>query len=294
MRNFVVSLVILLASQSCLSLKNLDKPRWKSFSDAELECVEYLFITEETLQRYQIQGYPDEPSVRKLLNCIKANLNAWDEDHLQIKDYVFKQFFVPNSIDCQYVQHTKECIAQNVTTLAPNDSLSRAYQTFQCYYRNYAAISGEVKWVPFHFSDIVQTLYDCMHIVPHSNQSLLDYCQGRIVTNPDYPRLGYCFFVRSGFYSRMAGIELQKLYVQFGSEGLLKDDTKACVVGAISQYCREPDRFGHIVLDCLIEYLPAGRDIGTAASEALGNPPECGIAPSPPPNTQPCYNGPCP
>lgn len=272
--SFLIILVLTLSVQHCLSL---DQLRAKSFGDAELECAENLHITSETIKQYRSQGYPDEPEVRTLIDCIVETLNAWDEDHVLIKDYVFKQLFLPNFVDCQYVQHTEECIAENVTPLPPSDRLGRAYQTFQCYYQNYAAISTGLKWVPFHFSEIVQSINDCMHIVPHTNQSLLDYCQGRIITNPDYPSLGYCFFVQAGFYNTVSGIQLEKLFIQFGVDGLLEDDTKSCVANVANQYFVEPERFGHIVLDCLIQYLPAGRDIGTAASQALGNPPECDI-----------------
>ncbi|XP_062551306.1 general odorant-binding protein 69-like, partial [Armigeres subalbatus] len=272
---------LVLASQCCPITDNPQDPRRKSFDDAEQQCAEYLFISRETLQRYRKFNYPDEPSVHKLLNCIEIELNAWDEDLQQIKDYVFSQFFVPNTVDCLYKQHTQQCLTRNTANLDKSDRLRQAYHSFQCYNHHYGGISVERKWVPFHFSEVVQGLYDCMHIVPHTNQSLLDYCQGRILTNPDYPKLGYCFFGKSGFYNRNTGMDLEKLYIQFGDDHLINDDTRKCVAGVIDQYCKEPDRFGHIVLDCLIKYLPAGRDIGTAASNALGNPPECAVTPQP-------------
>ncbi|XP_065077643.1 general odorant-binding protein 69-like [Ochlerotatus camptorhynchus] len=293
MSGYLLLLVSLLALHSSLALKNLDEPRWKSFSDAELACANYLLITNETLQRYHSSGYPNERSVWKLMYCIFIELHAWNENRQEVKDYVFSQFFIPSTTDCQYKQHTEECLDQNVKPLNTTDTLGRAYQTFQCYYQNYAGISDEVKWIPYHFSEIVQTDIDCMHIESLSPESLLDFCQGRVASNPDYPALAYCFFVRTGIYNKTTGMDLEKLYVQFGSKPLLHEHTKLCVAEVAEQYCKEPERIGHILLDCLIQYLPATLDIGTAASDALGNPPECVILPSPPPKTQPCYNGPC-
>lgn len=287
-------LLPLLALQSSFALKNLEEPRWKSFLDAKLECADYLFITGETLDRYESNGYPDEPSVRKLLNCIAVNLNAWDEEHQRVKDFVFNQYFVPNTVDCLYKLHTQQCLAQNVDTLDKRDRLGRAYHSFKCYYKHYAGIKSEVKWVPYHYSEVVQTLEDCMYITNPSKCDLLQYCQGQFTANPNYPNMAYCFFVRTGFYNRSIGFDLNKLYVQFGDDDLIDDDTEECITGIVDQYCKEPERLVHLVLDCLVQYFPAAVSIAEAANNILGNPPECGIPPSPPPKTQPCYNAPCP
>lgn len=293
MSGYLLSVVIFLSLHSSLALKNLDEPRYKSFQDAELECAEYLLLTNETLERYRSNGYPDELSVRKLVNCIFIDLNAWDEDQQEVKDYVFNRFFVPSTTDCQYAEHTSECLDQNVDPLNTTDTLGRKYQSFQCYYRNYAGINDEVKWVPYHDSEFVQTNEDCMRMENLSMDSLLQLCQGQIVSNPGFPNLAYCFLVRSGFYNKTTGMDLEKLYVQYGAELLLDDYTKQCVENATKQYCKEPERLVHIVVDCLIEYLPAAQVIIPAASNVLGNPPECVVPPSPPPKTQPCYNAPC-
>lgn len=295
MRGFLVLLAVpLLALQSSYALKHLEEPRWKSFRDAELESAEYLFITNETLERYRANGYPDEPSVRKLIGAIIIGLNAADEKLNQVKDYVLSQYFLPNNVDCLYKQHTQECLDQNVAPLDPSDRLGRAYQTFQCYYKKYGGIKDSVEWVPYHYSEVIQTLEDCMYITNTSNCSLLQYCQGGYATNPDYPNLAYCYFVRAGFYNRSSGFDLYKMYVQFGDDEFLDDNTEECISGVVDQYCKEPDRLVHIVLDCIVQYLPATTSIGEAASNVLGNPPECVIPPSPPPKTQPCYNAPCP
>ncbi|XP_065077642.1 uncharacterized protein LOC135700901 [Ochlerotatus camptorhynchus] len=293
MKGYLVTLVSVLALQSSLALKNLEEPRWKSFQDAELECAKYLFITNKTLQRYHISGYPNEPSDQKLMHCIFIYLHAWDKVRQEAKDYVLSQFFIPSTTDCQYKLHTQECLDQNVASLNISDTLGRAYQTFQCYYQNYAGISDEVKWIPYDFSEIRQTVADCLRIVPQTPESLLEYCQGNFTHNPDYPQAAYCITVRSGFYNKSTGIDLEKLYVQYGTNALLHDHTKACIAGVADQYCKEPDRLIHIVLDCLRNYLPIVRDISAGASDVLGNPSECVVPPSPPPQTQPCYNTPC-
>lgn len=297
MRGFVLVLVSVLALHSCSALKNLDEPRWKSFREAELECAEYLFITNETLERYRSRGYPDEPSTRKLINCILINLNAWDESLNQIKDYTFKQFFIPNTVDCLYVQHTQECLDQTVAPLDPYDRLGRAYKSFQCYYLYYSGISDEVKWVPFYPSEIVDIIGQCLRIVPQTNESLVQYCQGKFADNSDYPPAAYCFTVRAGFYNKTTGIDLEKLFVQYGGgpsgTDLFEADTVACIRDVYEQYCKEPDRLVHTVVDCLLYFLPVVRDISAGASSVLGNPPECIPPPSPPRKTQPCYNDVC-
>lgn len=293
MRGYALVFVSVLALHSSFALKNLDEPRYKSFRDAELECAEYLFITNETLERYRSRGYPDEPSARKLINCVQVNLNAWDEELNQIKDYVFKQFFIPNIVDCLYLQHVQECMAHTVAPLDPNDQLARAYKTFQCYYLYYSGISSDVKWIPFHFTEIVEIVADCLRIVPQTPESVLQYCQGNFAGNPDYPPAAYCFTVRTGFYNRTTGIDLQKLYLQYGNDNLLDASTLACVQQVNGQYCKEPERLVHTVVDCLINFLPVVRDISTGASSLLGYPSECGVPPSPPPKTHPCYNDVC-
>ncbi|XP_062542077.1 uncharacterized protein LOC134210066 [Armigeres subalbatus] len=290
MRGFTILFVSAVLFQSSLALKNLELPRWKSFRDAEQECADYLFITNETLERYRCRGYPDEPSVRKLLNCVETNLNAWDDSHSQIKDYVFKQFFVPNTVDCDNVKHTQECLDRYVVPLDRQDRLGRAYQTFQCYYRHYAGISDEVKWVPFHFSEVIQIVGDCLRIVPQCPEALVNFCKGNLPPNPGYPNAVYCSTVRLGLYNKTTGVDFQKLYVQFGDDELLDDDTRECVKRVEEQHCKEPERLVHALGECLLNYLPFVQAFSVSASNLLGNPPHCGIPPSPPPKTQPRYN----
>lgn len=126
MRCCLTLLVSLVALHSSHALNHLEKPRWKTFREAELESAEYLFITNETLERYRSSVYPDEPSVRKLIGAIMIGLSAVNEKLIVINDYVLSQYFLPNTVDCQYQQHTKECLDQNVVTLNPSDRLGRA------------------------------------------------------------------------------------------------------------------------------------------------------------------------
>ncbi|EAT48660.1 AAEL000318-PA [Aedes aegypti] len=293
MRCCLILLVSLVALHSSLALNHLEKLRWKTFREAELESAEYLFITHETLERYRSSGYPDEPSVRKLIGAIMVVLNAADEKLNLIKDYVLSQYFLPNTVDCQYKQHTKECLDRNVATLDPSDRLGRAYQTFQCYYKNFGGIKEDVGWVPYHYSEVVQMLEDCLYITNASNESLLQYCQGGYATSADYSNVAYCYAVRAGLLDKTTGFNVEKMYIQLGDDNLNDGDAKKCIAGVVNQYCKEPYRTMRIVVDCVLIYLPGVAGIVIAASNILGNPPECVIPPSPPPITQPCYNGRC-
>ncbi|EAT48661.1 AAEL000350-PA [Aedes aegypti] len=294
MRCCLIFMLPLVALQSSLALEHLETSRWKSFREAELESAEYLFITNETLERYRSNGYPDEPSVRKLIGAIMVVLNAAFEKLNLIKDYVISKYFIPNTVDCLYKQHTKECLDRNVATLDPSDRLGRAYQTFQCYYKNYGGIKVDVDWVPYHYSEVVQIVEDCLYITNASNESLHQYCRGEYATNAGYQNVVYCYFVRNGFYDKSTGFNVQRIYNQLGANNLIDDGTEKCITQVVNHHCKEPFRSMRVFLDCVVRYVPSSAAITEAASNILGNPPECVVPPSPPPKTQPCYNELCP
>lgn len=259
---------------------HLEAPRWKSFDDAQNQCTEYLQITQETLNRYSRTGYPDEPSVRVLINCILISVNAWNETEQTVQDHVFRWYFLPPSNETDYEKNTQTCLIRTESCIRKSERLSRAYNSFICYYRNYGGISTEKQIVPYTEEEILQTLVDTMNIIPHSQNSLIDYCQGRVLEVPEYEALAYAYTVRLGWYNRTTGVDLRKFYVQFGRPELLCEETRQCVLAVADRYCSEPDRIFNTILRCIAKYIPVIRIVSTSAARLVGNVATCGVPPA--------------
>ncbi|XP_065077664.1 uncharacterized protein LOC135700921 [Ochlerotatus camptorhynchus] len=281
MKSVIVSLVLALPIHYALGLKNLDKPRWKSFGDAQQECAEYLLISEDTIDRYISSGYPDESSVQTHIYCILINLNSWNQTTLQINDYVFNRFFRTLPGDCIYKQRTEQCLAQqNLYSKFNVSIISRAYNSFMCYYQYYGILSNEPQWVPFRVSEIHQVLVDSLRIIPHHRKRLLQYCQGFMLVPPEFPDLMYAFTVRLAFYNESTGFDLQKLYAQFGMKEILTEKTSDCIGRVTNKYCVEPARVVNTMQTCFSRlYLSLRKMVSSAASLVLGHPAECLIGP---------------
>ncbi|KAL9707363.1 hypothetical protein quinque_010881 [Culex quinquefasciatus] len=133
-----------------------ESPFSKSLGEAQQECAEYQGLSNETVEHYARNGYPDNSCVRELVHCIVFTVNAWNEVS-GIQDHVISQFFNPAPSDSSYQDRTKDCLRESVDCLPKHDQAGRAYNSFLCYYRNYGNVVQERKYVPYF--DVIRERY---------------------------------------------------------------------------------------------------------------------------------------
>lgn len=290
------------------------EPFTKSFNEAQKQCVSYLRLTDETLERYIKSGYPDEHSTRKLVHCILTNLHAWDEAD-GIKDYVFSQFFVPSPADTCYKNRTEDCLCETVSRVPQHEQLKRAHRSFLCYYRNYGNIDDGKHFVPYSNATQKQHFKESFDVQDVPRSVLQQWADGYIVDTPEFAEAYYTFVLHSGFYSPDDGFDLDRVYVQVGNPAVNSEETRDCEASVRKQFCEEPKRLVQSFKQCLKDNVPTLGLIQDAAKELLSVVPvfSCDVgsaAPLPPcyscgapspcktcsqrfDGNRPCYNGQC-
>lgn len=292
-----------------------ESPFLKSLGEAQQECAEYQGISNETVEHYARNGYPDSSCVRELVHCIVFTVNAWNEIS-GIQDHVISQFFNPAPSDSSYQDRTKDCLRETVDCLPKHDQAGRAYNSFLCYYRNYGNVVQERKYVPY-FDSIRERYYKDFFVVKSVPRNVLrQFAAGDILNTEQFAGVYYTYALGAGFYDLVDGLNLERVYVQFGIPEILSESTRCCVTSVRRQYPEGPKRVEETFKQCLQQLLPSLQTIQKAAQEyleetpehvlPLPSPPSCHKCGSPAPCKtceitdiprfnvhRPCYNGQC-
>ncbi|XP_053692069.1 uncharacterized protein LOC128740546 [Sabethes cyaneus] len=290
----LLSVILLALAVPALS-QNLNwiSPNLKSLADAQQQCASYLRLTNETVARFVKNGYPDEPSVRKLVNCILINLNAWDNDS-GIKEYVIRNYLHPYSTDCCYANRTQTCLQKALCQIPRTDNIARAYSSFLCYYQHYGNLVDEKQFVPYREQTIYQHFIEAFLIENISRQTLENFSKGNILCATELPDLLYTLFVRVGLYDLESGFNLDRLYTQFGNEDLICNNTRLCQVNVRQKYYEEPTRLSETFKQCLMNSIPTLQYMQQYAKQILDQPTStCNICGSPAPCDR-CHTTPPP
>ncbi|XP_053692068.1 uncharacterized protein LOC128740545 [Sabethes cyaneus] len=267
-------------------------PNLKSLADAQQQCASYLRLTNETVARFVKTGYPDEPSVRKLVNCILINLNAWDDD-IGIKEYVIRNYLHPYSTDCCYANRTQACLQKALCQIPRTDNIARAYSSFLCYYQHFGDLVNEKQFVPYR-KQAIHHHVEAFLIENIPRQTLESFSKGNILCANQFPDLLYTLFLQGGFYDAENGFYLDRLYTQFGNEDLICNNTRLCEANVRQKFCDEPTRLSETFKQCLINSMPTLKYIQDVAKQLLEQPATtCNICGSPAPCDR-CHTTPPP
>lgn len=256
---------------SSLAAEDWKSPELKSFSSAQQECAVYLLLSNQTVQRYVKNGYPDEFSCRKLINCIFVQIHAFDEI-TGIKDHVITNFFEPPVTDSDSVSRTQECLRTTVPKHCEGQPFERAYRSFQCYYRNYGnLLKDTVRFIPYEQVDRVQHLKESFSIANTSCAALKDFSEGHGFNVAELAEALYVLGVRTGFYDPQHGSYIDRLYTQFGSPNLLSEATRQCVNRVSKQYSMEPVLITQLFLQCVEDDISTEALFTETAKEILAS-----------------------
>nr|XP_019543763.2 uncharacterized protein LOC109414409 [Aedes albopictus] len=267
--------LIALSITITFAVEDWNSPQLKSFSAAQQECAVYLLLSNETVQRYADNGYPDEFHSRKLINCILYQLHAFDEV-TGVRDHVISSFFLSPGGCSEHIKRTQECLNSTVPERCCEETpFERTYRTFQCYYRHYGSLLTDVvRFLPYEPARAmyrIKLVFDSLSMVNTSCKALREFSvkQGFIVENISHAL--YTLGLRSGFYDLEHGLYVDRLYAQFGKLSLLSETTRQCLVRVSQQYNTEPLRVTQLVLQCVEQDISTQGWLTVAAQQILAS-----------------------
>ncbi|XP_062552449.1 general odorant-binding protein 69-like [Armigeres subalbatus] len=239
MRTFAAIVLFGLVAVACGELHHYIT--YKSFDEAFLECGQYYEVKDCELKQYVAESYPNKPEVRRLVRCALLNLNSWNDDTGVVKHQV-TNFFKPSQSDDCYLNRTLVCLNSVRERCAPKDVNTAAYESFVCYYRNYGNLVSEEQFLRHDALEHTQVLDTVSGFLELSQETLVEFCKGNILKNDKFPAVLYQSSVRYGFYNVTGnGVQLERLYNQYGNPQLLAPETHQCVDKVAHEYCSADD-----------------------------------------------------
>ncbi|KXJ76636.1 hypothetical protein RP20_CCG009318 [Aedes albopictus] len=272
---------------------------YKSFPSALEECAEYYEVPTSSVDRIVQESYPSEPEVKQLIRCALINVRCWN-DTTGVQEQVMNSFFNPTPQDSEYLVRTRECMQRSEEFSGGNSDLqTRAYDAFICYYRQYGTLNETNQYLPFTEEELYSLMLSVLSIAHVSQEALVQFSDGNVLNNEEFPAVLYIHYVRVGFYQD--GLVPEHLYVQFGNPELLTPRTEQCVSAAVNSLpCEADDQklLYNIFRKCLVDLTSTLELVQKASRQLLGLGPSSGSSTNasctstcPPPTSQaPYYN----
>uniref|UniRef100_A0A8W7MWM8 Odorant binding protein n=1 Tax=Anopheles atroparvus TaxID=41427 RepID=A0A8W7MWM8_ANOAO len=202
----------------------------KSFLQSVQDCVEYLRIPKLRLVQYLAYEFPPDEETKCLIYCVGTDLRWWNETcGLQFPAIV--NFFQPVLGDRQYEKRTKECVERTTHAGKQQNSCCQAYETFQCYLREFGNLVTCPQYVPPTKLQATQAALDCLTMLRVPVDLLRCYSRGELPDEPETRYVYHCFDLRTGLYTPETGLQLSRFYVRdLATDDLryLSKETKNC------------------------------------------------------------------
>uniref|UniRef100_A0A182M709 Uncharacterized protein n=1 Tax=Anopheles culicifacies TaxID=139723 RepID=A0A182M709_9DIPT len=202
----------------------------KSFLQSVHDCAEYLQVTKERLVQYLAYEFPSDDETKCLIYCVGTDLRWWNNTcGLQVPAIV--NYFQPVLGDRQYEKRTQECLERNVHASSSPDNCCKAYEAFQCYFREFGNLVTYPQYLPATKLQATQAALDCLNVLRVPVDLLQCYSKGNLPDVSETRCLYHCVDHRTGLYTSESGIHLSRFYVrdhQANDLRYLSKETKAC------------------------------------------------------------------
>uniref|UniRef100_A0A9I3FGM2 Odorant binding protein n=1 Tax=Anopheles epiroticus TaxID=199890 RepID=A0A9I3FGM2_9DIPT len=230
MKRLLLSVVLALVPLAALANDTKGLTIEKSFLQSVHDCVEYLQVPRHRLVQYLAYEFPPDEETKCLIYCVGTDLRWWNNTcGLQVPAIV--NFFQPVLGDRQYEKRTSECLERNVLSATTPNNCCKAYETFQCYFREFGNIVTCPQYVPPTKLQATQAALDCLNMLRIPTDLLQCYSKGDLPDVQETRCLYHCFDHRIGLYTFESGVHLSRLYVRdlaFHDLRYLSKETKAC------------------------------------------------------------------
>uniref|UniRef100_A0A182I647 Odorant binding protein n=1 Tax=Anopheles arabiensis TaxID=7173 RepID=A0A182I647_ANOAR len=202
----------------------------KSFLQSVHDCAEYLQVPKHRLVQYLAYEFPPDEETKCLILCVGTDLRWWNNTcGLQVP--AIMNYFQPVLGDRQYEKRTSECLERNVHTAELPNNCCQAYETFQCYFREFGNLVTCPQYVPATKLQATQAALDCLTVLRVPTDLLQCYSKGDLPDVPETRCLYHCIDHRTGLYTTESGIHLSRFYVrdlEVNDLRYLSKETKAC------------------------------------------------------------------
>lgn len=202
----------------------------KSFLQSVHDCAEYLQVPKHRLVQYLAYEFPPDEETKCLIFCVGTDLRWWNNTcGLQVP--AIMNYFQPVLGDRQYEKRTSECLERNVHTAELPNNCCQAYETFQCYFREFGNLVTCPQYVPATKLQSTQAALDCLTVLRVPTDLLQCYSKGDLPDVPETRCLYHCIDHRTGLYTTESGIHLSRFYVrdlEVNDLRYLSKETKAC------------------------------------------------------------------
>uniref|UniRef100_A0A903Z060 Uncharacterized protein n=1 Tax=Anopheles minimus TaxID=112268 RepID=A0A903Z060_9DIPT len=202
----------------------------KSFLQSVHDCAEYLQVAKERLVQYLAYEFPPDEETKCLIYCVGTDLRWWNNTcGLQVPAIV--NYFQPVLGDRQYEKRTQECLERNVHGRNSANNCCKAYEAFQCYFREFGNLVTYPQYLPATKLQATQAALDCLNILRVPVDLLQCYSKGNLPDVPETRCLYHCIDHRTGLYTSESGMHLSRFYVrdhQACDLRYLSKETKAC------------------------------------------------------------------
>uniref|UniRef100_A0A8W7K9H0 Odorant binding protein n=1 Tax=Anopheles albimanus TaxID=7167 RepID=A0A8W7K9H0_ANOAL len=202
----------------------------KSFLQSMQDCAEYLQVPRHRLAQYMAYEFPEDEDTKCLIYCVGVDLRWWNNT-CGLHEPGIVNFFQPVQGDRQYEKRINECLERNVRSLKLPNNCCQAYETFQCYFREFGNLVTCPQYVPLTKLQATQAALDCLNILRISADLLKCYSEGNVRDVPETRCLYQCIDLRTGLYTPEHGIYLSRFYLRdLESNDLryLSQETKTC------------------------------------------------------------------
>ncbi|EAT39566.1 AAEL008640-PA [Aedes aegypti] len=245
---------------------------FKRFHRGLLECAEILNIPKTTVQKSIEDQFRCNDQTKLLIHCVMVQLHTWS-DGTGLRRSALVQFFEPTAYEALFEPRTDMCLTENLAYVDKCDFVTRAYVTFDCFYKQYGNLARNVHAVILNQKQLISALNVCFAIADIPQEAIQRLTVENVLEVPEAHCLLYIFSLRAGLYNEVGGVLMDSIYSQFGNRTLTQSGKITCV-----QHLLETSRFAdrcsmlNAVYDrCLFDAIPINELIVEAAKHALAN-----------------------
>ncbi|XP_049299009.1 general odorant-binding protein 45-like [Anopheles funestus] len=204
----------------------------KSFDEMVLECAELMSITPSKLSAMRSGVLVKDTETKCLLRCVGVSGRFWS-DYTGLRKEILARYFLPDAADTQHVNRTQICL--NELPTLPLDSklcCNLALESFLCFYYNYGNLRQNRIFVPLDHLQLQHVTARCMEVHQLTKDLLMSMGEDEMDSNGSIHCLVRCIGIKTGIYSDRAGVNMDRIYAQYGDgycEADFKTNASECI-----------------------------------------------------------------
>ncbi|XP_035795334.1 general odorant-binding protein 45-like [Anopheles albimanus] len=241
----------------------------KSIAQAYLECLQYLNISRQPLDRFDES--PDASTDGNcLVRCIGLTTRWWDDER-GLREPALLRHFRNTAPTAGQLEQARRCVASQEQH-ATGDRCRAAYQSFRCYSDQLGELVAHPRFLPPRPDELLRAVAECAALLQLPDQRVARYVDRSFLADAPGTRLLRCIALQLGLYSDDKGVLSERLVLLPGApdsssplkakqcEASIRDlVTDVCHRAAHSiEHCYGREAFGELWPLMVQRYVPEG------------------------------------